>query len=1055
MTLRRGRTPRSGLTGWIPRVWLLLGVLLAVGRAEAATPSPADWRDLTIYQVLTDRFFDGDAANNTAEGSYAPATGNRTHGGDFQGLEQKLDYLQAMGVGAVWISPVVLNAFGEYHGYAARDLYSISSQMGGLPALQSFIQAAHARGIYVLIDVVMNHMGDMIDSGTSGYPGYRASPSPYVLRYRMTSPRPAAPFDNLTWYHNNGHIGNYNDPEQILGELVGLDDLKTESAPVRDALVAATNWLIDQTDCDGFRIDTVKHVEIGFWQDWTPRVQAHCAAIGKSNFLMFGEVFDGSDVKNGYYTGTVAGGAYALNSMLYYPMYYSLQDVFIWNQPTRRLTERYDQLPAYDPSVRGTLVNFLDNHDNGRFLEFGKANQDSTKLRPCVDWLLTSLEIPCLYYGTEQLFDGGGDPWCREDMWDGQWDYGPSEGDNFNMTHPFYLRVLRLNNFRRLYPALARGTQTMLQEDASGPGIYAYARQHAGEEVVVALNTATLARTTNALPTAFGPGVPVMDLNDTTAVITTNAAGQVTVTVPPRSSRILVPRTGPLRLDPHVLACSPRHDARTVPSLTPIVLKFNEPMDTLAVLQNTTVTPAVFSHLGWSADRRVLTITPLVPMTAGTTYEVRVGTGARDATGRPLRAAFTSIFRIGAGTPTTVTVPEGYRVEVFAQTGVGAPEGLAFGPGTAGWTTDLFVGDETEDRILRVTATGQVSTLAASTSLCRKPEGVAFDRAGLYGSTLLSADDGQYVKTTAGGTPAALGGAAAAARTGTIAMAPAGAFGGLAYTSSVDTDRIYRLGTNGALTTFATGIRGAEGLAFGPGGSWGTQLYVADAALTGLSATIDGDAALYRVDASGQVSLVVQDAGLLAGASALAFDAAGSFGGDLFVSDILNERLLRVTPTGQITVFATGFGNLFASGGLAFGPDGALYVADTGSGQPFSDTSGGSAVGRILRIVRFDTTGVPVDPTPRLRLRAAPNPFIGSVAIDFTVPVPVGARLEIYDLRGRRVARPLFDELSEAGPRTVSWDARDDSGRRVAAGVYWARLTVGALSESVRLVVSK
>lgn len=1046
---RRGATTRASLCVLVAALFQLWPLA-----ARAVTPSPTDWRDVMIYQLLTDRFWDGNPANNSAENSYVPATGNRTHGGDFQGLEQKLDYLQALGVGAVWISPVVLNAFGEYHGYAARDFYSISSQMGGLAALQSFIAAAHARGIYVVLDVVLNHMGDMIDSGTSGYPGYRANPSPYVLRYRLSTPRPAPPFNNLAWFHNNGHIGNFNDPEQILGELASLDDLKTEIQPVRDALVAATNWLIDQTDCDGFRIDTVKHTEIGFWQDWAPRVQAHCAAIGKSNFLMFGEVFDGSDAKNGFYTGTVAGGAYALNSMLYYPMYYSMQDVFIWGQPTSRLTDRYDQLTQYDPTVRGTLVQFLDNHDNGRFLEFGKANQDSTKLRPCIDWLLTSQEIPCLYYGTEHLFDGGGDPWCREDMWDGQWDYGPSDGDNFNMTHPFYLRVQRLNNLRRLYPALTRGTQTRLQHDTAGPGLYVFSRQLGGAEVVVALNTATVSRTTNMLATSFGAGVAVMDLNDTTAVLATNGAGQVSVTVPPRASRILVPRLGPLRLDPHVLACSPKHDARTVPSLTPIVLTFNEPMDTLSVMQNFDLTPPLFGRFSWSANRRVMTYVPLAPMTVGTGYEIRVDAAARDAGGRPLRAAFSSIFRVGAGTAPAVTVPAGYRVEVFAESGVGAPEGLAFGPGSGGWTSDLFVGDETQDRILRVTPTGQVSTHAASTSLCRKPEALAFDRGGLYGGALLSADDAQYVKITSAGATAAFGGAAPAARTGTLVQAPAGPFGGLCYTSSVDTDQVYRLGVGGALTTFATGLRGVEGLAFGPGGAWGSDLYLADASLTGLSAAINGDAAIYRLDSAGVRTLVVQDSGLLSGAAALAFDTVGHFDGDLFVSDVLNERLLRVTPTGEVSVFATGFGNLFASGGLVFGPDGALYVADTGSGQPFGDGSGGSAVGRILRIVRFDTTGTPVDPTLRLRLRAAPNPCVSSVQLNFVVPVPLPAEVEVFDVRGRRMAVLLRDEVGSAGSRAVDWDLRDGNGRTLPAGVYWARLTVGALSETVRLVVS-
>ena len=1006
-----------------------------------------------VYQILTDRFWDGDPANNNAEGSFDPATGNRTHGGDFAGLTARLDYLEGLGVGAIWISPVYLNAYGEYHGYAARDFYGISSQFGGLSELQSFVQAAHQRGIYVVIDLVLNHMGDMIDSGTANYPAYDAPPSPYVLRFRNLSPRPAAPFNNLSWYHNNGNIGNFSDPEQILGELVGLDDLKTESVPVRDALVAAANWLIDQTDCDGFRIDTVKHVELEFWQYWTPLVQAHAAAVGKTDFLMFGEVFDGSDAKNGSYTGTVAGGPYALNSLLYYPMHFSSNDVFVYNQPTSRLTDRYNLLGNYDPTVRDRLVTFLDNHDNPRFLAFEKASQDTTKLRVALDWILTSVEIPCLYYGTEQMFDGGGDPYCREDMWDGQWDYGPSEGDNFNRTHPLYLRVMRLNNWRRLVPALTTGAQTLLQHDTGAPGLYVYRRGTGSTAAIVALNTASTSRTTSFLATTFGANVPLVDLADTAAVLATNGSGNVQVTVPGRSSRILIVRNGPVRLDPHVLAQSPGHDSRTVPALAPIVLTFNEPMDTLSVMTAFDLEPAVQGQFSWSADQRGMSFQPLAPMTAGTTYALRVTTAAEDATGRPLAAAFETLFRVGGGSTAGITVPAGYEIEVLAQEGLSTPEGLAFGPGTNGWSTDLYVGDETERKLFRIGSTGTISTFASNTSLYQKPEGLAFDRSASYGNTLLSADNNQYVKTTSAGLPSMFGTNTASASVGTIATAPAGAFLGRAYGSSNDNDRIERIETNGTRTTFATGINGPEGLAFGPGtGGWTSDLYVADANLGGLAPNINGLGALWRVASNGSTSLLWQDPALL-GASALAFDTGGDFGGALFVTDILNERILMVTPAGSVSVFASGFGNLFASGGLAFGPDGALYVSDTGSGQPFTDTSGGTAIGRVLRIVKLDTTSVPEAP-PAVRLTAAPNPF--REGIDFFVDLPEAAtiRLTVFDALGRLVTSiPVPNR--DASTHRIHWDGRDTQGRPTPPGVFFARIEAGDARQTIKLVRSR
>ena len=310
------------------------------------------------------------------------------------------------------------------------------------------------------------------------------------------------------------------------------------------------------------------------------------------------------------------------------------------------------------------------------------------------------------------------------------------------------------------------------------------------------------------------------------------------------------------------------------------------------------------------------------------------------------------------------------------------------------------------------------------------------------------------MKVTAAGAPSALGAAAAAARTGTLAQGPAGAWGGLLYTSSVDANQVYSISAAGTLTPFVGNIRGPEGLAFGPGGAWGTDLFVADASLAALAATIDGDAAIYRYTSAGTRSTLAQDGALLAGAAALAFDTLGQFEGDLFVSDVLHERVLRVTPAGVVSVFASGFGNLFASGGLAFGPDGALYVADTGSGQPFGDASGGSAVGRVLRIVRVDTTAVPVDPNPAVLLRSAPNPFAAATELTFTLPVATSVRLDVFSVAGRPVTR-LLDQALAAGPHQVRWDGRDATGRNVPSGIYFARLKAGALVTLTRLVVQR
>ena len=137
--------------------------------ARAQSVSNGFWQAQNIYQVITDRFFDGDASNNNAEGNYSPSSSGSVHGGDFRGIEQKLDYIKALGATAIWISPIVLNGRGQFHGYAARDFYRVAPHWGRLADLQHMIAAAHARGLLVIDDIIVNHGDDLIYSTDSGY----------------------------------------------------------------------------------------------------------------------------------------------------------------------------------------------------------------------------------------------------------------------------------------------------------------------------------------------------------------------------------------------------------------------------------------------------------------------------------------------------------------------------------------------------------------------------------------------------------------------------------------------------------------------------------------------------------------------------------------------------------------------------------------------------------------------------------------------------------------------------------------------------------------------
>ena len=123
----------------------------------------------SIYQIFTDRFFDGNTANNNASGSFNASSGTSVHGGDFQGIEQKLDYVKALGATAIWISPIVLNGSGEYHGYAGKNFYQVDPHWGTLSNLQSMVNAAHSRGLLVIQDVVVNHGGTLVQHTVNNY----------------------------------------------------------------------------------------------------------------------------------------------------------------------------------------------------------------------------------------------------------------------------------------------------------------------------------------------------------------------------------------------------------------------------------------------------------------------------------------------------------------------------------------------------------------------------------------------------------------------------------------------------------------------------------------------------------------------------------------------------------------------------------------------------------------------------------------------------------------------------------------------------------------------
>lgn len=565
----------------------------------------SDWRDEIIYQVLVDRFANAEYVNDINVRGDDPS---RYHGGDWKGIEDHLDYFTALGVTTLWISPVVKNietdaGFDSYHGYWAQDLTQPNPHFGDMVALRRMIGRAHERGLRVVLDLVTNHMGQLFyyDVNMNGQPdivlqesgnkqrvnGGAPIPVRHVTEYdpdfdirgiqAFTSlgeagPAPARfiydPASNKVpvfpavlqqeWaYHRRGRVYDYDSVEQTeLGDFPGgLKDIATEVPEVRDAMVDAYARWVEEVDFDGFRIDTLKHVEHGFWQDFCKRVRERLAARGKTNFFMFGESFDGDDQRNGSYTAENE-----VDSVFYFAQKFQVFDaVFKYKGPTKnisRLREQRFQNYRLEPQPGGVnaaptrlLVNFLDNHDVARFLF-----QDGTPeaLRNALFFMFTWDGLPCIYYGTEQEFNGGNDPANREDFW-------PS---GFRTDGVTFSWVARLSRLRKAYPVLTKGEVTVRWDtertgDETDANVFAFERTPLPDDVAAglidpgayALVVVNAGREHPSAP-AFGdaaltvqgvaPGTLLIDAISGNSY-QVQADGRVDITLDPETGALLVP----------------------------------------------------------------------------------------------------------------------------------------------------------------------------------------------------------------------------------------------------------------------------------------------------------------------------------------------------------------------------------------------------------------------------------------------------------------------------------------------------------------------------------
>ncbi|KAJ5260542.1 hypothetical protein N7478_012147 [Penicillium angulare] len=374
----------------------------------AVALTPAEWRSQSIYFLLTDRF--GRTDNSTTA---ACDVSDRIYcGGSWQGIINHLDYIQGMGFTAIWITPVTEQlpqdtGDGEaYHGYWQQEIYEVNANLGTADDILALSEALHARGMYLMVDVVANHMGYDGAGNTVDYSVFN-------------------PFDSSSYFHSYCLISNYDNQTNVedcwLGDTtVSLPDLDTTLSSVQTIWYDWVASLISNYSIDGLRIDTVKHVQESFWPGYNDAAGVYCV----------GEVLDGDPAYTCPYQDYLDG-------VLNYPIYYQL--LYAFESSSGSISDLYNMIESVasdcaDPTLLG---NFIENHDNPRFAYY---TDDYSQAKNVISFVFLSDGIPIIYAGQEQHYSGGNDPDNREATW----------LSGYSTTAELYEYIATTNKIRKL-----------------------------------------------------------------------------------------------------------------------------------------------------------------------------------------------------------------------------------------------------------------------------------------------------------------------------------------------------------------------------------------------------------------------------------------------------------------------------------------------------------------------------------------------------------------------------------------------------------------------------
>ncbi|RVT41905.1 alpha-amylase family glycosyl hydrolase [Sphingobium algorifonticola] len=521
--------------------------------------------DETIYFLLPDRFENGDTANDKGgfkgdrmKTGFDPASKGFFHGGDLKGLIQRLDYIQGLGATAIWLGPIFKNKpvqggrgqeSAGYHGYWITDFTQVDPHFGTGADMKALVDAAHARGMKVYMDIIANHTADVIayrecqtdacpyrsradypyarKGGVTGAPinaGFAGDRiltqdnfakltdpgfaySPYIPKGEENAKTPAWLNDPLL-YHNRGNT-TFSGESSTMGDFVGLDDLMTENPRVVQGMIDIYGAWIDTYGVDGFRIDTARHVNPEFWAAFVPAMLDRAKAKGIPHFHIFGEV-----AQDAMDPGTLARHTRvdAFPAVLDFAFRAAVIQAVGGTQGSGIFERLYfgDALYEGGTDAANRLPTFVSNHDAGRFAFYARKALPQasdaeilqrTELAHAMMLLLRG--VPTIYSGDEQGFAGdGNDQDSREDMFPSKvavyndnvlLGTNKTTADaNFDTGHPLYQAIARLAKLRGAHPALRRGKQ-IIRNYSDKPGIFAVSRidPATGREILIAFNTAT------------------------------------------------------------------------------------------------------------------------------------------------------------------------------------------------------------------------------------------------------------------------------------------------------------------------------------------------------------------------------------------------------------------------------------------------------------------------------------------------------------------------------------------------------------------------------------